>query len=208
MEENDFEYIVCKLEAILFWLQCVIGAVRCNTSSTLKVLSRQGRGRVRLHDLYTVQLFYHTVHTAGTRILQVSIRVFCIKNLTIADITLTVKRSRPKPASLFLKHVHFMPLKLSDLTSFPIKFRSTFGHTQHSDTLRAFFANFVAFVIFWDIMITSSNGSILRVTGEFPSQRPVTRNFDAFFDLRLNKRLSQHSRRRWFEAPLLMMTSL
>ena len=28
------------------------------------------------------------------------------------------------------------------------------------------------------------------VTGELPSQRPVTRGFDVFFDLRLNKRLS------------------
>ena len=37
------------------------------------------------------------------------------------------------------------------------------------------------------------------VTGEFPSQRPVTRSFDVFFDLRLNKRLSKHSRRLWFE---------
>ena len=27
------------------------------------------------------------------------------------------------------------------------------------------------------------------VTGEFPPQRPVTRSFDVFFDLRLNKRL-------------------
>ena len=26
------------------------------------------------------------------------------------------------------------------------------------------------------------------VTGEFPSQRPVTRSFDVFFDLRLTKR--------------------
>ena len=30
------------------------------------------------------------------------------------------------------------------------------------------------------------------VTGEFPSQRPVKQSFDAFFDLRLNKRLSKH----------------
>ena len=29
------------------------------------------------------------------------------------------------------------------------------------------------------------------VTGEFPSQRPVTRSFDVFFDLRLNKRSKQ-----------------
>ena len=30
------------------------------------------------------------------------------------------------------------------------------------------------------------------VTGEFPSQRPVTRSFDVFFDLRLNKRLGNN----------------
>ena len=31
------------------------------------------------------------------------------------------------------------------------------------------------------------------VTGEFPSQKPVTRSFDIFFDLCLNKRLSKQS---------------
>ena len=61
------------------------------------------------------------------------------------------------------------------------------------------------------IMMTSSNGSIFRVTGplcgeftvtgEFPAQRPVTRNFDVFFDPRLNKRLSKHSWGWWFEMP-------
>ena len=35
------------------------------------------------------------------------------------------------------------------------------------------------------------------VTGEFPSQRPVTRSLDVFFDLRLNTRLSKHSWRQW-----------
>ena len=38
------------------------------------------------------------------------------------------------------------------------------------------------------------------VTGEFPSQRPVTFSSEAFFDLRLNKRLSKQSRRWWFET--------
>ena len=48
---------------------------------------------------------------------------------------------------------------------------------------------------YWSMM-TSSNGNIFRVTGhlcgnspvpgEFPAQRPVTRSFDGFFDLRLN----------------------
>ena len=39
------------------------------------------------------------------------------------------------------------------------------------------------------------------VTGEFPSETPVSRSFDVFFDLRLNKQLSKKSRGWWFEAP-------
>ena len=59
-------------------------------------------------------------------------------------------------------------------------------------------------------MMTSSNGNIFRVTGplcgeftgpgEFPAQRPVTRSFDVFFDLRLNKRLSKQPWGWWFET--------
>ena len=41
---------------------------------------------------------------------------------------------------------------------------------------------------------------IHRVTGGFPSQRPVKRSFDVFFDLRLSKQLSKQSRRRLFEG--------
>ena len=75
-------------------------------------------------------------------------------------------------------------------------------------------------------MMTSSNWNIFRVTGhlcgeftgsrwievlklwsflwpvpgEFPTQRPVTRSFDVFLDLRLNKRLSKQSWGWWFET--------
>ena len=47
-------------------------------------------------------------------------------------------------------------------------------------------------------MMTSPNGNIVCVTGplcgEFTGHRwiPLTRSFDVFFDLRLNKRLSAH----------------
>ena len=37
-------------------------------------------------------------------------------------------------------------------------------------------------------------------SGEFPTQRPVTRSFDVFFDLGLNKRLSKQSKHWWFET--------
>ena len=39
------------------------------------------------------------------------------------------------------------------------------------------------------------------VPDEFPAQRPVTRSFDVFFDLCLNKRLSKQSWGWWFETP-------
>ena len=59
-------------------------------------------------------------------------------------------------------------------------------------------------------MMTSSNWNIFRVSGpscgeftghgEFPAQRPETRSFDVFFDLRLNTRLSKQSWGWWFET--------
>ena len=39
------------------------------------------------------------------------------------------------------------------------------------------------------------------VTGEFSTQRPVTRSFDVFFDMRLGERLSKQSWGLWFETP-------
>ena len=39
------------------------------------------------------------------------------------------------------------------------------------------------------------------VPGEFSAPRPVTRSFDVFFDLNLNKWLSKQSRGWWFEMP-------
>ena len=69
----------------------------------------------------------------------------------------------------------------------------------------------LSFVLFGFYMMTTSNGSIFRVTaicagnspvtGEFPAQRPVTRGFDVFFYLCLDKRLSKQSWGWWFEMP-------
>ena len=39
------------------------------------------------------------------------------------------------------------------------------------------------------------------VTGEFPTQRPVTRSFDGYFNLRVNKQWSKQSWGWWFETP-------
>ena len=39
------------------------------------------------------------------------------------------------------------------------------------------------------------------IPGDFPTQRPVTRSFDVFFDLRPNNRLSKQWWGWWFETP-------
>ena len=58
------------------------------------------------------------------------------------------------------------------------------------------------------ILVTSSNGNVTGpLFGEFtdhrgfPLQRPMTRSFDVFFYLCLNKRLSKQSWGMWFETP-------
>ena len=52
------------------------------------------------------------------------------------------------------------------------------------------------------------------VPGEFPAQRPVTRSFDVFFDLRLNKWLSKQSEagdlrlhRAYYDVPIMSRQS-
>ena len=67
------------------------------------------------------------------------------------------------------------------------------------------------YCLYMNNMMTAPNGNIFRVTdpfagnspvtGEFPAQRPVTRSFDVFFDLCLNKSFSKQSWDWWFEMP-------
>ena len=54
----------------------------------------------------------------------------------------------------------------------------------------------------WNVSLQALCAGNSPVTGECPSQRPVTRSFDIFFELHLNIRLSKQSRCQWFETPL------
>ena len=66
-------------------------------------------------------------------------------------------------------------------------------------------------MVYLHFMMTSSNKTFSAllalcvgnspITGEFPSKRPVTRSFDVFFGLRLNKQWSKQSCCRWCEMP-------
>ena len=98
--------------------------------------------------------------------------------------------------SIFLIHLH-IPWALTTLLSITAyKYNSILFENQHFPWRKP--------------MMTSSNENIFRVTdhlcgeftgpGEFPTQRPVTRSFDVYFDLRPNKWLSKQSWGWWFET--------
>ena len=63
----------------------------------------------------------------------------------------------------------------------------------------------------WNGIMTSLNGTFSEliaicagnspVTGEFPTQRLMTRSYVVFFDMRLNKGLSKQSWSWWFDSP-------
>ena len=99
-------------------------------------------------------------------------------------------------------HIHFGSLKEIRWAELTQKYGKHY-HSGHGSTTQLTITVTKRRVF----MMTSSNGNIFCVTGplcgpgEFPTQRPVTRSFDVFFDLRLNKRLSKQPWGWWFETP-------
>ena len=56
-------------------------------------------------------------------------------------------------------------------------------------------------MVWWCRQIEAFSALLAFMRGIHRLQMPVTRSFDVFFDFRLNIRLNQRSRRRWFETP-------
>ena len=76
-----------------------------------------------------------------------------------------------------------------------------------SRSMMSYSHNMLCVMIYCSILSTHDDvikWKLFRITGllcmEFPAQRPVTRSFDVFFDLRLNKWLSKQSWGWWFET--------
>ena len=64
------------------------------------------------------------------------------------------------------------------------------GHPPHDDVIK-----WKHFPRYWPFVRGIHQSAV------FPAQRPVTRSFDVFFDLHLNKRLSEQSCGWWFGTP-------
>ena len=85
---------------------------------------------------------------------------------------------------------------------------SKLGHHIYPSSACLLYVRKLKLTIIWWCHQMEKNSVLLAlcagnspVTGEFPSQRPVTRSFDIFFDLRLNKLLIKQWRGWWFETP-------
>ena len=81
----------------------------------------------------------------------------------------------------------FLPQKRTHATIHPKNYAHG-SHFVHDDVIK-----WKHFPRYWPF--------VSPATGEFPAQRPVTRSFDIFFDLRPNKRLIKQSWGWWFEMP-------
>ena len=76
---------------------------------------------------------------------------------------------------------------------FDVVYAITLDANKQDANKQGYGSNLAIWVSAKIVMMTSSNGTIFRVTGpwcreftgsgEFPAQKPVTRSFDVFFDL-------------------------
>ena len=96
----------------------------------------------------------------------------------------------------YLLHNYFLPRCVTAapycLMDYLLNFNPTFGkyYYNHAEKFVPALQDDVIKIETFSTLLTLCAGNS-PVTGEFPSQRPVTRSFDAFFHLRLNKRLSK-----------------
>ena len=72
-------------------------------------------------------------------------------------------------------------------------------YATHQALVKCYYDDVIKMETFSALLALCAENS--PVTGEFPAQRPVTRSFDVFFHLCLNKRLSKQSWGWWFETP-------
>ena len=86
------------------------------------------------------------------------------------------------------KYHHQLPMY-----NFSVEMYFTTHDLSYSAALMQWFMNMMTSAL---LAICAGNSP---VPGEFHAQRPVTRSFDVFFDLRLNKRLSKQSWCWWFQ---------
>ena len=118
--------------------------------------------------------------------------LYCMSNNIVSDFTFSMKAIHSSRRALTLTNLIELHQKLSNwrLQQRWWQIGQRGNLLIHDDVIK--WKNFARY---WPFV----RG--IPVTGEIPTQRPVTRSFDVFFDLCLNKRLSKQSCGLWFETP-------
>ena len=127
-------------------------------------------------------------------------------------------KSKTSQKSTYIQAKMFVPYIWPRLLAFG---HNTFHNTMYLNSIRHLITRFSDASKSWDEMVKLSCRSDIAwwrhqmetffallaictgnspASGEFPAQRPVTRSFDVFFDLCLNKRLRKQSWGWWFET--------
>ena len=162
------------------------------TSLRKLILRWKGWGHLHLVRLYHWFIIFNTL---WPDILQTALSNAVLSECTLVHISLTFIHGVPVTNELHFSHWLGANHYLNKWWPFHWFIYASLCHNGLSSKLS---------------MMTSSNGNIFRVTGhlcgEFidprwiPAQRPVTRSFDVFFDLRLNKWLSKQSWGWWLDT--------
>ena len=119
-----------------------------------------------------------------------------IRKLKSREISL-VATTRFNHASI-LKFCTERPYDLCKIYKRLVNWEISYGQTRYNETWwRHQMETFSVL-----LALCAGNSS---VTGEFFAQKPVTRSFDVFFDLRLNKHLSKQSWGWWLETPYCLL---
>ena len=130
----------------------------------------------------------------------------------MANIFMTLD-TKPE-VKLGFKHAHFIMAFKKSMLRFSLRIYIWVNERCQSDALSSLmafntFTNVLhsRFTPWWHLQMKTFSALLaLRagnspVIGEFTTQRPVTRSFDVFFDLRLNWQWSKQSCGWWFETP-------
>ena len=119
------------------------------------------------------------------------LRFYVQKHITPCTIVITslLVRDKPLGSPASVKGVYWFHTHVSSIVLWAPRAAEDAG-SQHDDVIK--WKHFPR-----KLAICAGNSP---VPGEFPTQRPVTRSFDVYFDLRPNIRLSKHSWGWWFET--------
>ena len=157
-------------------------------------------------------LLHRLFRRRSKKISKLRVTGLCEGNLPLAGVFHVQKASNAENPSIWWRHHVFRQMGYVSLAAIMVTIFLMpilkWNPCNSLETLRIFHFQVRCSddVIKWLTFRVAGPFSVVNssVNGEFTSQKPVMRSFYVFFDLHLNKRLSEQSRRRQFNTPLCL----